>query len=72
MCVATAAKECCWSLYASCMFASDKGSACSVRKAEQPHDVQQNGDGLDLQCDNLYLPVGQATREMIESGCTGP
>jgi len=54
------------------MFASDKGSACSVRKAEQPHDVQQNGDRLDLQCDNLYLPVGQATREMIESGCTGP
>jgi hypothetical protein len=42
------------------MFASDKGSACSIRQAEQPRDVQQIGDRLDLQCDNLYLPVEQA------------
>ena len=36
VCVATAGKERCWSLYASCMFATDKSSACSIQKRKQP------------------------------------
>ena len=60
VCVATAGNECCWSLYASCMFATDKTRRVQSKKRGRTFMRSREQWWTESSRDNLHWPFGQA------------
>ena len=71
VCVATAGKERCWSLYASCCLRPIKARRVQSKKGNNLHDVHQTA--IDWICNAIIrtCPLDRHSRDRY-SGCTGP